>query len=728
VSITNQDVSTITITDNDTAVVSVSNNGPILEKNTADASNNKVIVTFSMPNASQEDVTVTYDSLVGTGTAETTDFEVKTGAMVTIPGGSTSTTVALQIIRDNTIEANETFQVKITGLASAAAKAIGTQTTTVGITDDDTATVSVGDISVAEDVAGGMVTVTLTLSTNDYEGTVKVNTASMLGGSLPAQAGDFTSGTPQAKFTGGATQATVQFAINNDNIVEPDETFLVEATSVISEGSVGILDSTGVVTIQDNDKASISVIDIAVNEDTGVAKVKVKLDTTAPATSVQNSFSFKFVTSDGDAIAGSDYNAVSGTFNFPAGSADDTIIEVPVTIVADLAVEANEKFNVTLSNLAKNVLTHGDVTISDATGVVTIVNDDSTSVSIAATKNGAEGGADGEFVVTLSQPVLDKTVLVTLQRTGTAKAAVDYNGVPTSVTFLPGQTSAVITVDVTDDTLFEPTETVMLAILTANEVGGDPVTIGLPSSATVSITSNDQLAVADVRVSGGMDWSVSPYSIVNGALHNNANPNSTLPWVNLDTIDVVLNVDDDSYVDTPTAASISLVGVAVGPYTTKFVSFGGATARFGIVDGKGADKSLGSDRLTLTVQGQAGDADPFSGLGGTVLLNGGADSTYKFNVLPGDVADSGAVDLTDIGAFGSKIGSSPGVPSRADLDGSGGVDLSDIGLFAPTIGKSLPPAPPIMAALFAEEDASEAAGDESGEDALDLAFDLIGSN
>jgi probable HAF family extracellular repeat protein len=73
-----------------------------------------------------------------------------------------------------------------------------------------------------------------------------------------------------------------------------------------------------------------------------------------------------YSTADGSAIAGTDYNAASGTVTIPAGR---TTWAVYVTVRSDRKREADEVFYVNLSNA-------DGATIADAQGVGTIRNDD----------------------------------------------------------------------------------------------------------------------------------------------------------------------------------------------------------------------------------------------------------------------------------------------------------------------------------------------------------------
>lgn len=73
-----------------------------------------------------------------------------------------------------------------------------------------------------------------------------------------------------------------------------------------------------------------------------------------------------YLTRNGSATAGSDYAAVNGTVSFGKG---ETQKKIQVPINGDLAVEANETFEIILRNATGS-------SILDSIGIVTIINDD----------------------------------------------------------------------------------------------------------------------------------------------------------------------------------------------------------------------------------------------------------------------------------------------------------------------------------------------------------------
>jgi hypothetical protein len=73
-----------------------------------------------------------------------------------------------------------------------------------------------------------------------------------------------------------------------------------------------------------------------------------------------------YATANGTAIAGSDYNAASGTLTFAPGATTQTIA---VAVRGDTTPESNETFTVNLSGAV-------NASIADASGTGTIINND----------------------------------------------------------------------------------------------------------------------------------------------------------------------------------------------------------------------------------------------------------------------------------------------------------------------------------------------------------------
>ncbi|MCY2983576.1 MAG: cohesin domain-containing protein, partial [Planctomycetota bacterium] len=166
-------------------------------------------------------------------------------------------------------------------------------------------------------------------------------------------------------------------------------------------------------------------------------------------------------TSNGTATAGSDYTALSSVLvTIPAGSTTATI---NVSIAGDLIVEENETFTATISDAKFDGATDATrVVIGDASGTGTINNNDSASISGAATV--AEGS-----VYTLTLASTDPTTSSWLVNWGDGPAEL-VSGNPGSVThiYADGPTNYVISATVTGSGgTFAATSTVSVSVTNA---------------------------------------------------------------------------------------------------------------------------------------------------------------------------------------------------------------------------------------------------------------------
>jgi hypothetical protein len=113
----------------------------------------------------------------------------------------------------------------------------------------------------------------------------------------------------------------------------------------------------------------LSIRDAAIVEgDAGARTIEVVLSLPGPATAP---VTVAYATRDGSAGMGSDYQSATGTVSFAPG---ELVKRVAVSVVGDRAIEADETFEVVLSNAS-------GAAIVDGTGTVTIVNDDNMGVA-----------------------------------------------------------------------------------------------------------------------------------------------------------------------------------------------------------------------------------------------------------------------------------------------------------------------------------------------------------
>ena len=192
--------------------------------------------------------------------------------------------------------------------------------------------------------------------------------------------------------------------------------------------------------------------------------------------------SVDYATSDGSAIAGSDYTAKSDTLDFLPGITQRTI---DVNLTDDTIVEDDETFTVTLSNAT------GDFTLgSPSEATVTIQDDDDPSgQTLAFSAPNATIAEDDGLValrVTRSGGSTGTATVDYATSNGTATTPSDYTSRSGTLIFTAGQTSMTISVPITNDTATESNETFTVTLSSPTVAG-----LGSPSSSTVTILDDD---------------------------------------------------------------------------------------------------------------------------------------------------------------------------------------------------------------------------------------------
>ncbi len=278
-------------------------------------------------------------------------------------------------------------------------------------------------------------------------------------------------------FNPGVTSRTFTVTITDDTLDEADETVILTLSNATNATIGGTNPAT--LTIEDNDAltARFSAATYSVSEDAGTATITVVLNAASG-----NTITVDYATSDGTATAGSDYTGASGTLTFNPGVTSRTFT---VSITDDTLDEPNETVILTLSD-ATNATIGGTnpatLSIED--------NDALTARFSAATYSVSEDAGTATITVVLNAASGNTITVDYATSDGTATAGSDYTGASGTLTFNPGVTSRTFTVSITDDTLDEPNETVILTLSDATNA-----TIGGTNPATLSIEDNDAAEV-----------------------------------------------------------------------------------------------------------------------------------------------------------------------------------------------------------------------------------------
>lgn len=406
-------------------------------------------ITLSSPSGKP----VTVDWATQDATATTGADYIGVSGTVTLNPGDLTATIDVDVLGETVIEPDETFTVVLSNAMNAT---VSTTTGTGTILDDDAAVpaISANDPSVTEGNTG-TVTLTFTVAldtptTNTVTVDYTTNDITATAGGLASEGGaDYAGTSGTLTFAPGDTTKTVAVTVNGDTLYEADETLEL----VLSNASnATIADPSGVGTILNDDaQPSLSITDVvAVEGDAGTKVFTFTVNLTAPSQLV---VSAAFNTADDTATtAGNDYVAANGSISFAAGV---TTALVNVTVNGDTVYELTEAFKVLLSSPV-------NASISDGEGVGTISNDDvppAVSITDVQVTEGDSGSTPATFEVTLSAASGVQVTVDYATANGTAVSGSDYVAASGTLTFPPGQTLQLVTVDVTGDTVDEANET-----------------------------------------------------------------------------------------------------------------------------------------------------------------------------------------------------------------------------------------------------------------------------
>ncbi|MES2660512.1 MAG: Calx-beta domain-containing protein [Verrucomicrobiota bacterium] len=209
----------------------------------------------------------------------------------------------------------------------------------------------------------------------------------------------------------------------------------------------------------------------------------------------------------GKAVSAADFGGVfpTGTVTIADG-ATSAIVTIPVS--ADLLVEPNETFIVTLSAAGDNVIS-GAV----ASTTATIIDDDTATVGIAKITDGVEAAipTNALFRVIQTAPASVDTV-ISYTVGGTASPGTDFTALSGSVTIQAGQTTADISVAVLDEHIVGRNETVSIT-LNGFSAGDPEVTLGASSTAFATIMDDDTATVSLAKITDGIEAAIPTHAL-----------------------------------------------------------------------------------------------------------------------------------------------------------------------------------------------------------------------
>jgi hypothetical protein len=306
---------------------------------------------------------VVYQTASGSATAGS-DYVGVPATTLNFAPGDASKSVAVTIVGDTNVEADETFFLNLS--SPVGVTMVNPASGTATITNDDfPPKFAVNDITVVKGNSGSKIANFAVTRSGVATGTASVVYQTMDGSATAGS--DYQALPPTTlNFAPGETNKNVSVTILGDTTVEFDEWFLLNLSMPVG---AAIDDGSGMATITNDDAAqaapSLAINDVTVTE--GSMGTKTVSFTVTRSGSTVGTTAVTYQTMNGSAVAGSDFTGVGpATLSFAPG---DTAKTVPITIIGDTQVEQNEFFYVMLTS-------YTGVTISKSMGTATIVNDD----------------------------------------------------------------------------------------------------------------------------------------------------------------------------------------------------------------------------------------------------------------------------------------------------------------------------------------------------------------
>ncbi|WP_343673204.1 gliding motility-associated C-terminal domain-containing protein [Chitinophaga sp.] len=313
---------------------------------------------------------------------------------------------------------------------------------------------------------------------------------------------------------------------------------------------------------------------------------------------------------------GVDYTTLSGTIILKAGNSD---VQLTIDVIDDLLIEGDESIEI------------GLLTATDASGTTYLgtqrtltakLIDNDNRLKITKTTDGKELGngnaSPGQFQISLpgtltyNEDILVKyTVDGASSATGGAGSTFDYNNSNmTGEIILPANTNSVLLpVNVNDDHIIEPTETVQLTLQTVSHSSSGAMTFS-PNPANISAIVNIEdddvnipigiQSTTDGKEPGGtgndgsftIGWPANTYATgfvlvrytITGTATNGTDYTTVALTKNIpagtSTVQIPITVKDDNLIEGPETVILTITGFSVGtgvPTLTTGTSVGTVT-------------------------------------------------------------------------------------------------------------------------------------------------------
>ncbi|MBP9887526.1 MAG: Ig-like domain-containing protein [Leptospiraceae bacterium] len=417
------------------------------------------------------DSTVTY-SVTGTATSGI-DFTMANGTLTFTSAGATTQNISFTVINDNLNELDETIVISLSAGSNSTIGANATYTYT--ILDEDplpTINFTAATQSVTESIGTATITVQLSATSGKL---ITIPFAVNVSSTATGGGGDYALPASPLIIPAGGTSASISVTVTDDANFETSETVVIDLGTPINANAGPNIVHT--LTITDNDPPpTVAFTTTASTNSESIATFTIPVSLSA---SSSQSISVDYSVTGGTATSGADFTLTSGTLTFASGIITQSI---SLNVNNDLKDELDETIILTLSNPTNTSLG------ANTTHTYTIIDDDLpptvsfTSLSQSLSENGGTITVTAQLSAVSDLPV---TVPFTVNAASSATGGgTDYSITASPLTIAVGSTTATITINLINDSIDEPDETIV-------------IDIGNPTNATALGTISHTATITD---------------------------------------------------------------------------------------------------------------------------------------------------------------------------------------------------------------------------------------
>jgi hypothetical protein len=400
-------------------------------------------LNVTLSSASVNTVTVHYTTADNSATAGV-DYTATNGTLTFAPGVVTNK-ISLSVLGGTVTTGNRSFFVNLSAPTNAT---ISSNSGLVNIIDDTIVPyLSLNGTAVVRPASGTVNDVfTATLSSPSANAVTAHYTTS----DNSATSGiDYTTTTGTVTFAPGVTSQHINVPVLARTVKTGDKSFFLTLSTPVNALVSGQSQDLGYI-LDTNFNPGISVNDVSKNRPTSGSTNETFAVTLSPASA--NTVTVNYATSDGNAVAGTDYTATSGMLTFAPGV---TSQNVNVSVTGINASTPNRFFNLNLSAATNSQLLRSNAVGWIINTVVPVAGVQYLSAGDGSLVKPASGTANESFTINLlAAPTATAPVTVSYTTAdSSAVAGIDYKFTRGSVTFNVGQTSKTVNVPIIGNTL-----------------------------------------------------------------------------------------------------------------------------------------------------------------------------------------------------------------------------------------------------------------------------------